>query len=127
MKPAHGARRWDSPETASFFNLAAMEASLEFLLRVGVENIWTHNAALIASFIERLPRDRCVLASPADTAARGPYVCFAARSPEKTQALYQKLSAEKVIVALRENAIRVAPHLYNAPRDVDRLISSISV
>ncbi|MBI3483809.1 MAG: aminotransferase class V-fold PLP-dependent enzyme, partial [Acidobacteria bacterium] len=26
MKPARGARRWDSPETASFFHLAAMEA-----------------------------------------------------------------------------------------------------
>jgi selenocysteine lyase/cysteine desulfurase len=127
MKPARGARRWDSPETASFFNLAAMEASLEFLLRVGVENIWTHNAALLESLIERLPRDRCILASPADAAARGPFACFAARSSEKTQALYQKLSAEKVIVAMRENAIRVAPHLYNAPHDVDRLITSISV
>jgi len=127
MKPARGARRWDSPETASLFNLAAMEASLEFVLRAGVENIWTHNAALVQSLIERLPRDRCVLASPADAAARGPYVCFAARSSEKTQALFEKLSAEKVIVALRENAIRVAPHLYNTPRDMDRLIASISV
>jgi selenocysteine lyase/cysteine desulfurase len=127
MKPARGARRWDSPETASFFNLAPMEASLELVLRMGVENIWNHNAALIESLIERLPRDTCVLASPADAVARGPYVCFAARSPEKTQALYQKLLAAKVIVALRENAIRVAPHVYNAPRDVDRLISSITV
>jgi selenocysteine lyase/cysteine desulfurase len=127
MKPAKGARRWDSPETASFFNLAAMEASLEFLLRAGVENIWAHNRALLDSLIERLPRDTCVLASPSEAAARGPYLCFAARSAEKTQALYQKLSAEKVIVALRENAIRVAPHLYNTPRDMDRLISVISV
>ncbi len=127
MKPARGARRWDSPETASLFNLAAMEASLEFVLRAGAENVWTHNAALTESLIERLPRDRCVLASPADAAARGPFVCLAARSPEKTKALYEKLSAEKVIVALRENAIRVAPHLYNAPRDVDRLISILSV
>lgn len=127
MKPARGARRWDSPETASLFNLAAMEASLEFVLRAGAENVWTHNATLIESLIERLPRDRCVLASPADAAERGPFVCLAARSPEKTQALYEKLSAEKVIVALRENAIRVAPHLYNAPRDMDRLISLLSV
>jgi selenocysteine lyase/cysteine desulfurase len=127
MKPARGARRWDAPETASFFNLAAMQASLEFLLRVGVANIWTHNAALLKPLIERLPRDRCILASPADATARGPFACFAARSPEKTEALYQKLSAEKVIVAMRENAIRVAPHLYNSPHDVDRLVSSISV
>ncbi|HEV8383276.1 MAG TPA: aminotransferase class V-fold PLP-dependent enzyme [Candidatus Acidoferrales bacterium] len=127
MKPARGARRWDAPETASLFNLAAMEASLEFVLRAGAEKIWKHNAELLVPLIERLPRDRCVLASPSEAAARGPYVCLAARSPEKTQVLYEKLSAEKVIVALRENAIRVAPHLYNSPRDVDRLISALSV
>jgi selenocysteine lyase/cysteine desulfurase len=37
---AQGARRWDSSETASFLNLAAMEASLEFLLSAGVQTIW---------------------------------------------------------------------------------------
>jgi selenocysteine lyase/cysteine desulfurase len=127
MKPAPGARRWDSPETASFFNLTAMEASLDFILRAGVDTIWNHNAALVHQTIERLPRDRCVLTSPADAAAHGPFVCFAARSAEKTRALFEKLKAENVVVALRENSIRVAPHLYNTPRDIDRLISVISV
>src|ERR1700680_1612963 len=32
-KAAAGARRWDSAETASYFNLAAMAVSLEFVLR----------------------------------------------------------------------------------------------
>jgi selenocysteine lyase/cysteine desulfurase len=127
MKPAPGARRWDAPETASFFNLAAMEASLEFVLRAGVENIWKHNCALVEQMYAALPRDRCVAASPADADARGPFACFAARSPEKTQALYERLTQAKVMTGLREGRIRVAPHLYNSPRDVDRLISVISV
>lgn len=127
MKPASGSRRWDSPETASFFNLAAMEASLEFVLRAGVENIWNHNTALVHQMVERLPRDRCILASPADDSARGPFVCFAARSPEGTRELFERLVKENVIVGLRENAVRVAPHLYNTPRDIDRLIAVISV
>jgi selenocysteine lyase/cysteine desulfurase len=126
MKPAPGARRWDSPETASFFNLAALEASLEFVLRAGVDNIWKHNGALVEQMFAALPRDRCVPASPADPAARGPFACFAARSAEKTQALYEKLSAQKVIIGLREGKLRVAPHLYNSARDMDRLISVIS-
>ena len=41
-RPEAGARRWDTPETASL-NLVAMEASLEFLLRVGVETVWRQN------------------------------------------------------------------------------------
>jgi len=125
--PLPHARRWDSPETASFFNLAAMEASLEFLLRAGVETIWQHNTRLIAQLLERLPRDRCTLASPADASARGPYACVAARSPEKTRALYEKLRAANIIVSLRQNALRIAPRLYNSARDIDRLMMLLGV
>ncbi len=126
-KLARGARRWDSPETASFFNLAALEASLEFLLRVGVETIWEHNTRLLGRMIARLPADCCVLASPHDPAARGPYACIAGRSPEKTRALYEKLHAAKIFVSLRENALRVAPHLYNNERDINRLLAILAV
>jgi selenocysteine lyase/cysteine desulfurase len=81
---------------------------------------------LIEFMFERLPKDRCVPASPLDAARRGPYGCFAARTPEKTAELYQKLRAENVIVSLREGNIRVSPHLYNTERDIDRLISVVT-
>ena len=126
-KLARGARRWDSPETASFFNLAPMETSLEFLHRVGVETIWAHNRRLMEEMLARLPLDRCVPASPRDAAARGPYACVQARSPEKTAALYQKLRDANVIVSLREGALRIAPHLYNTERDIDKLLAVLSV
>ena len=125
-KPAPGARRWDSPETSSFFNLAAMEASLQFVLRVGPETVAAHNRALIEMMYERLPRDRCVAASPLDSARRGPYGCFAARSPDKTAALYERLCNQNVIVSLREGSLRVSPHLYNTERDIDRLLAVIT-
>lgn len=125
-KPAPGGRRWDSAETASFFNLAAMDASLEMVLRIGPENVATHNASLILQMYERLPRDRCVAASPAEATRRGPYGCFAARNPEKTAALFESLKKENVIVSLREGNLRVSPHLYNTERDIDRLIAVIT-
>src|SRR4029077_2888799 len=93
---AKGARRWDSPETASFSNLAAMDASLELLLQMGVETVWNHTRRLIEMMIERLPRDRCVLASPASSAERGSYACIAARSPETTAQLFNRLRAANV-------------------------------
>ena len=61
-----------------------------------------------------------------DRAQRGPYACFAARSPEKTQVLYGKLRKENVVVSLREGNIRVSPYLFNTERDIDRLISVIT-
>jgi selenocysteine lyase/cysteine desulfurase len=127
-KPAPSAKRWDAPEWASHFNfnLAAMDASIDFVLRMGPEMVTAHNRKLIEFMFERLPKDRCVPASPLDSARRGPYGCFAGRTPEKTAELYQHLRKENIIVSLREGNIRVSPHVYNSERDIDRLISVIT-
>jgi cysteine desulfurase / selenocysteine lyase len=127
LQTVPGARRWDSPETASFFNLAAMDTSLDFLLRAGAQTIFAHNAELIQQLLDRLPRDCCVLASPAEQERRGPFVCIAARTTEKTRALFEKLRAAQIIVSFRQNALRIAPHLYNTPRDIAHLASALAV
>jgi cysteine desulfurase/selenocysteine lyase len=127
-KPAPSAKRWDAPEWASYFNfnLVAMDASVEFVERMGPERVLAHNRKLIELLFERLPKDRFVLASPLDAAHRGPYGCFAARSLEKTAEVYQHLRNENVVVSLREGNIRVSPHLFNTERDIDRLISVVT-
>ncbi len=125
LRPAPGARRWDSPETANFTNLAAFGASLDLVLRIGTDAIARHVDELVGGLIERLPSN-CVLASPEERAKRGPYICVSAREPEKTTALYEKLRAARIYVSLRENAIRVAPYLYNMPEDISRLIEVLS-
>jgi cysteine desulfurase / selenocysteine lyase len=127
-KPAASAKRWDSPEWASYFNfnLVAMDASVDFVTRLGPPTVAAHNKKLIDLMFERLPKDRCVLASPLDAARRGSYGCFAARTPEKTAALYGRLRKENIIVSLRENNLRVSPHVYNTERDIDRLIAVVT-
>jgi cysteine desulfurase / selenocysteine lyase len=125
-KPAPSGKRWDIAETANYFNHAALDASVEFVLQAGPEAIAAHSRNLIELLYERLPKDRCVPASPLDPAHRGPYACFAARAPEKTAALYDRLRKENIIVSLREGNIRVSPYLFNTERDIDRLISVIT-
>jgi cysteine desulfurase / selenocysteine lyase len=122
-----GARRWDSPETASFTNLAAVEASLEYLLRLGVETVWNHNENLIRWMIERLPRDRCVLVTPEDAKHRGPFICVSTRREGEAASLHKKLAESRVYVSLREGGLRISPHLYNTESDVARLISILTV
>lgn len=121
------ARRWDVPETSSFFNLAAMEASLEFVVRTGPQTVWQHNLALLEHMIARLPVDRMVLASPRQADQRGPYACLRARQPERTKELFERLRAAKIFVSLREGSLRVSPYLYNTEADMDRLIAVLSV
>ena len=122
--PSRSAKRWDAAEASTYFNfnLTAMDASVDFVLRVGPEFVLEHNRKLIELLFERLPKD-CVPASPLDSAQRGPYGCFTARTPEKTAELYQKLRKENVVVSMREGRIRVSPHLFNSERDIDRLIN----
>jgi selenocysteine lyase/cysteine desulfurase len=125
-KPAPRGRRWDAAETANYFNHAALDASIEFVLQATPAAVRQHCHNLIEQLYERLPKDRCAPASPLDPAQRGPYGCFAARTPEKTAALYDRLRKQNIIVSLREGNIRVSPYLFNNERDVDRLISVIT-
>jgi selenocysteine lyase/cysteine desulfurase len=125
-RPASGSRRWDAAETASYLNLAALGASLKLLSEIGVETVAEHNRGLIEYMYSRLPKDRCVPTSPLDAGRRGPYGCFAGRSPEKTAELHAKLTKERVMVSLREGNIRVSPHVFNTESDIDRLISVIT-
>jgi cysteine desulfurase/selenocysteine lyase len=124
--PATGAKRWDAAETANYFNHAALDASVEFVLQAGPAVVLEHCHNLIDQLFQRLPKDRCVPMSPLDAMQRGPYGCFAARAPEKTVALYERLRKENIIVSLREGNIRVSPYLFNTERDIDRLISVIT-
>jgi selenocysteine lyase/cysteine desulfurase len=126
-KVRKGAMRWDSAETGNFFNLAAMDISLEFILRVGVETIWEHTRHLAETLIERLPLDRCVLASPRSADERGTYICVTARKPETTAELHRRLIEARVFVSMREGSLRISPHLFNSERDLDRLLTVLSV
>ena len=127
-KPSPSAKRWDSSEWASYFNfnLVAMDVSVDFVARMEPGLVAAHNRKLIELMFERLPKDRFVIASPLDAARRGPYGCFAARTPEKTAEHYQHLRKENVVVSLRQGNIRVSPYLYNTERDIDRLISVVT-
>jgi selenocysteine lyase/cysteine desulfurase len=126
-EPCRDAKRWDAAEWATYynFNLSAMAESVDFVLRAGPELVAEHNRALIEFMFSRLPEDRCVPASPLDRQRRGPFGCFAARQPEKTIELYQKLRRAKIIVSLREGRIRVSPYLFNSEQDIDRLVSVV--
>lgn len=125
-QPAGGSRRWDAAETASYLNLAAFEASVKLVAEMGVETVAEHNRGLIEYLYERLPKDRCVPSSPLDAALRGPYGCFAGRSPEKTAEMHAALSKERVMVSLREGNIRVSPHMFNTESDIDRLVGVVT-
>src|ERR1700689_1889311 len=56
--PSRSAKRWDAAEAATYFNfnLTAMDASVDFVLRAGPELVLEHNRKLIDLLFQRLPK-----------------------------------------------------------------------
>src|ERR1700726_2525204 len=126
-RPARTLSRWDAAEASSIynFNLTVMEASARFVLNATPALIHDHNQSLINYFFERLP-DEYRLASPRQASHRGVFGCIEVGSRSNTESLYQTLRDEQFVVALREGKIRVAPHLLNSTKDIDRLLVSLA-
>jgi cysteine desulfurase/selenocysteine lyase len=127
--PAHtdlGARAYDVFGTANFFNFKAWAASIEYLLARGVEQIEAYDNRLVSRFINGIDRNAYDLISPPDGPARSTLIFVSHKTPEINYDIYQTLVGEKVDIAYRRGNLRVSPHLYNTPADIDRAVAVLN-
>ncbi len=117
-----GARVFDAPETANFLNLYALEASLEFIERVGVRAVTEHCAHLLSRLAEGLKRLGFTVLQTPEPEHRSTILGFQADSAGATADLHRKLKVNYVGVSLRHDIIRVSPYLYNNQADIDRVL-----
>ena len=122
LKKGLGARGFDLFGTANFFNFKPFAAAVEHLLEIGIERIRAHDQALVSRLIAGLP-ESCELLSPSDGPRRSTLVFISHRDPGRNRDLAAALGAAGVDVAYRNGALRVSPHLYNTPADIDRALS----
>jgi len=119
---ADAARIFDAPETANFINLSAMEASLEFVRRVGVPAVTRHCTVLLDRAAQGLQARGHILANDDRLQLPSPLLCFRCDSDNATDRIYAELKAHHVEVSLRHHRIRVSPYLYNNTEDIDHLL-----
>ncbi|MEE8163443.1 MAG: aminotransferase class V-fold PLP-dependent enzyme [Anaerolineae bacterium] len=93
-------------------------ASVNLLLEVGIEEIQRWTLHLTEVLIEDLQERGYQIASCLRPEHRSAIISFP--TPD-VKAAYDKLIANKVIVSLRENYIRVSPHCYNTEEEVLRV------
>jgi cysteine desulfurase / selenocysteine lyase len=122
----NSAKMFDVPETPNFLNLYGLEASLEFIERVGVKTVREHCVRLLDRLAEGLRGLGYELSAAAQPEHGSTILGFSAGSPELTERLHRQLRAENMAVSLRQGVIRVSPHLYNSEADIDRLLSLVS-
>jgi len=122
MRFREGARRFDIPETASFLNLSALAASVEFVNRVRVSTIEAHARRLLESLLRGVGRTRLRVVSDLTAARRSTILGLEAPTIEDTRAIYRRVRQKGIVVSLRDNLIRVSPNIYNSTEDIDRFL-----
>ena len=120
-----GARRYDIFGTANFLNFVPWTAALELLLERGIEKIAAHDGALVDRLVDGLNPDKFELLSPRRGAARSTLVLVSHRDRRRNPELLERLRSRGVDISLRRGLLRVSPHLYNTPRDIDRALEAL--
>jgi selenocysteine lyase/cysteine desulfurase len=119
---AAGARRFDMGERSNFALLGPAKKALEQLLAWGVGEISETIGALNRRLVEALkPLGFRVLPDR----WRAPHYLCLTRDKQAPAALAAALAAQQIYVSVRGTSIRVTPHVYNSPEDVERLIDTV--
>jgi selenocysteine lyase/cysteine desulfurase len=113
------ARRYE-PGSMNTVGLSAFNASMELLLSVGVDRIWERVRRLTDRVIEKVREEDFELLSPDHPEERSGIVTFRVPGADNG-ALVKALSSRKAICSHRAGGIRLSPHFYNTPDEVDRV------
>jgi selenocysteine lyase/cysteine desulfurase len=117
-----GARRFDVGERSNFALVPAAEAAVRQILEWGVDNVCETIGAMADAIVERVA-PLGLTALPKDL--RAPHYLGLQMDGELPPGLLPELAKRNVYVSVRGSSIRVTPHLYNTPQDVDRFIDAL--
>ena len=114
-----GARRFEF-STMGYGCAVGLTRSIEFLVGAGIERISAHNRRLADLLVDVLREQGAEIVSPLNERERTSTV--AARFPGRDSAgIAGSLNAAGVVVSSRGDVIRISPHLYNAPDDIEHV------
>lgn len=123
------ARRFE-PGSYNIPGVMALGASLELLLEIGIENIWSRVEALTARLCDGLAGKGYRMFSPRGDGERSGIIAFepplqdVRRTPPLTQ-IVADLEKQGIVIVVREDRLRASPHFYNTPRQIDALVDAL--
>lgn len=101
--------------------ICVLANALRFLLEVGVAEIEKHNLDLVARTREGLGRLGIPILGGAPKAT-GSIVAF---ETERFAEIEGRLARHGTTVWAREGRVRIAPHIYNTPQDIDTVLDQL--
>lgn len=119
-----GARKYDRGQAPNMLVSACLEAGLEFLQEVGLDNIQKHNHELRDYFLENYPTKKFDLITPKDHMAN--ILSLKATSTDPIT-LERELKFRNVDVSIRQGNIRLSFHIFNTKDQVNELIRALDI
>jgi cysteine desulfurase/selenocysteine lyase len=117
--PLADARRFELA-TLGLQDYLGMAVSIELILELGPERIHEHLMGVHAPLLEWADaRADVVMVTPRDPARRAGIISFRTAAPERTAAA---LASAGVVCAVREGAVRFAPHFYNTADEMRAVV-----
>lgn len=105
--------------TLPFQDFVGLLRSIELLQDVGVDRIAAHGDVLY-QFMLRWADERAIeVTSPREACHRAGIFCFRPRDP---RAAHAALATAGIVCSLREEALRLSPHLYNTIDEMEKVI-----
>lgn len=121
------AYRYNVGEHTHFIQMPMLDVALSQLLNWGPEHIQAYDEALMQSAWPALEALGCQIEPVNGNRGRSHHL-VGLWLPEHADpmAIQQALQAENVSVSARARVLRIAPHIYNTPADVDALVSVLA-
>jgi selenocysteine lyase/cysteine desulfurase len=120
-----GTLAWETG-TASTALIHGLEASLKLLADIGIERIAGYLEELTDHFCEQIKSSEYQIVSSRRKDEKSQIVCIRHRQGITAMSLFHQLKQQDIITAPRGDRLRIAPHFYNTPQEIDELIRCLS-
>ncbi|MDY6935263.1 MAG: aminotransferase class V-fold PLP-dependent enzyme [Spirochaetota bacterium] len=111
------------PGNMNIAGICALGAAIELIDEVGINNIRERVFAINNLFLEGLQKRNFQIVTSMDRDDRSGILSFLPHSDPNP--LYSYLTTKNILVALRNNIIRISPHFYNNERDIENFMNAL--
>jgi selenocysteine lyase/cysteine desulfurase len=122
LKPHAG--RWESG-TLNVGGIHALGATLELLLGLGIDAVADRVLALTDELCERARSAGLHVFSSRQAGERSGIVSLLPPAGVDAQALKKQCRGDGIVINVRGGRLRVSPHCYNTPGDIERLVQTV--
>lgn len=119
-----GTLAWETG-TAPMALIHGLEASLNLLNQVGVEQIQTYLETLTNHLCEQLQKTNYKVLSSRRAGEKSQIVCIQHTAGLSPMNLYSLLKSKNIITAPRGDRLRISPHFYNTIEEMDGLVTAL--